>query len=138
MIPGIATKFHINDMLNQNNLTPMDYFDEDNHENLMLTSIYNNPFCILSNITTRDYEMLDFIINNISISFSNYYFSKDSDINATRLCEFIDVCNKIGYTEKISSCIELPDLSNLKDFDSVDYSDLIYYAENLNPNGVMV
>jgi hypothetical protein len=70
-IDGILTKHYINQMILDNN----DKLKKKVNASLNLSSVYNNPNCIISNIAPRDYEMLDYIISHTAKTFETYYMT---------------------------------------------------------------
>ena len=72
-IDGIVTKYHINDMIISNsediNSTKISTSD------LALSSVYNNPNCIVANITSRDYEIMNYLIKVAANSAHLYYLN---------------------------------------------------------------
>lgn len=73
MIDGIVTKYHINDMIEDNSKKINDTVSA-SESNFNLKSIYNNPNCIIENFSLRDYEIIDFLITRSAKTISSYYF----------------------------------------------------------------
>lgn len=74
-IDGILSKYLINKMIREN-YEQLKNLDVKETELLELSSIQNNPNYIINNITSRDYELLDYIITRASETMNVYYLIK--------------------------------------------------------------
>lgn len=127
-LDGIITKHYINKMISANNTEIQQEIDN----SLSLTSPRNNPNCITSNLTLKDYEMLNFIITRSAISFEEYYFkSDDTDLKASKVCEIIDSLNNNERTETMAGIIPLFDYLQTN---NVDYATVMDWVKPI-PQG---
>lgn len=136
---GILTKHHISHMMSDNNEKLKKGVDT----SLNLSSVYNNPNCIISNISMRDYEMLDYIISHTAKTCESYYLTTieqkevdeksetdktdkkkskvEKDIKTSLVCDIIDIVDKSNFTNTVAKII--PDFSELitnkNDYDMV-------------------
>ena len=127
-LDGIITKHYINKMIAENNTEIQQKIDN----SLSLTAPLINPNCIISTLTLKDYEMLNFIITRSAISFEEYYFKSDNaDIKVSKVCEIIDTLNNNERTETMVRIIPLFDYLQTN---SVDYSLVIDWVKPI-PKG---
>ncbi len=136
-IDGIVSKHLIDKMIKDNN----SQLNINSSKELELNSIYNNPNCIISNISSRDYEMLDFIISSASQSMNSYYLNVDgennsgeierNEISASRLSEIIDFINTVPLSKDMSKYI---DKTKAKFINNVDYDRITTYRHYFCPN----
>ncbi|MCI5971040.1 MAG: hypothetical protein SOW78_02855 [Clostridia bacterium] len=122
-IDGIITKQHISKMILDNNTG----LQKETDTSLNLSSVYNNPNCIISNLTPKDYEILDFTITHSAKSFETYYFKKDDiDLKTSIVCKIIDWIDRGGYTATIAETI--PVFENLET-NNVDYAKVVSWIK---------
>ena len=122
-IDGIVTKYHINDIIISNS--------EDirstniSTSTLALSYVYNNPICIVNNITSRDYEMLNYLIKIASNSAHLYYLSLyGNDVSSQSILDLIECIDICKYTSKKSDIVfPAPEIN----INSVDYDKVTYY-----------
>lgn len=101
-LDGIITKHLINNMISENSTG----LQQKTCNSLNLSSVYNNPNCIISNLTPRDYEMIDFIITRSAKSFEAYYFKDgDADLKTSKVCEIIDCIDEQENTKTMAEII---------------------------------
>ena len=101
-LDGIVTKHHINKMIVDNN----EWLKTTNTIPLGLTSVYNNPNCIISNLTPKDYEMLNHIITRSAKTLENYYLINDNkDVPTSKICEIINWIDRSNFTSTIAETI---------------------------------
>ncbi|MGM9551717.1 MAG: hypothetical protein ACI3XA_05625 [Clostridia bacterium] len=118
LLDGIVTKHHINSVIIDNNKK----INITSSERLTLSSIHNNPNCIIDNLSFRDYEMLDFIISRTARTMQAYYLMEDDkDVPPSRLCELIRWLNREPLTKTINSIVGTFDrlYTNNVDYDMV-------------------
>ena len=122
-LDGIVTKHLIDKMISENSTRLQQKTDN----SLNLSSVYNNPNCIISNLSLKDYEMIDFIITHSAKSFEEYYFkTDDADLKTSKVCEIIDCIDEIGYTETMAKIIS--PFANLQT-NNVDYSKVVDWVK---------
>lgn len=115
LLDGIVTKHHIHSVIIDNNKK----INVTSSEGLTLSSIHNNPNCIIDNLSHRDYEMLDFIISRTARTMQTYYLMEDDkDAPPSRLCELIRWLNNAKLTETINPIVGTFDRL---DTNNVDY-----------------
>ncbi len=112
---GIISKYHIDAMIVDNN----ERVNKPISEELELSFVYNNPNCIISNISSRDYEIIDFMITRSSKTIYEYYLKNgETDIPPSECESFIKAVNKDGY---IGDLVKIIRLKKLYSIDKVDY-----------------
>lgn len=122
-LDGIVTKHLIDKMISENSTGLQQKTDN----LLSLSSVYNNPNCIISNLSPKDYEMIDFIITHSAKSFERYYFKRDDeDLKTSTICEIIDCIDKGSYTPTIVKIIS--PFANLQT-NNVDYSKVVDWVK---------
>ena len=116
---GIVTKHHINNMITENN----EKINNSPSSSLKLTSVYNNPNCIISNIALKDYEMLNYIITNTAKALEQYYLTHNNkDIETSKMCDiinWIDASNSTSIIAKTINPFEIFETNN------VDYTHVL-------------
>lgn len=127
LFDGILVKSHLDRIIRDNgkNITCS------KEPGLSPASVYNNPNCIISNINSRDYEMLDTVIKCAANSMSAYYL-QDNEQN--RITPFV-VCKIIEYLNGIAQVGEFNDLlymPTVYDIDKADY-ELVTAANLITP-----
>ena len=122
-IDGIVTKYHINDMIISNSGDICSTTKSSSP--LALSSVYNNPNCIVNNITSRDYEMLNYLIMVASNSARLYYLNKyGKDVSSQSILDLIECIDICKYTSKKSDIVfPAPEIN----INSVDYEKVTYY-----------
>lgn len=126
-LDGIITKHHINNMITKNN----DAIKNPSSPSLKLTSLYNNPNCIISNISLKDYEMLNYIITSTAKSLEQYYLIHDNrDIKTSEMCNIINWLDTNKSTSIIAKTI-----CPFENFDtnSVDYTRVLEWKNPFLP-----
>lgn len=131
---GILAKYHISQMISDNN----DKLQSTLDPSLNLSSVYNNPNCIICNISARDYEMLDYVISRIVKTFESYYLTKQvlqetaetestgkkkktklvKDEKTRLICRIIDIVDQTDFTSAIAKII--PEFTTF-DTNNIDY-----------------
>lgn len=132
-LDGIVTKYHINDMIlfNSDNLGTT----TETTNNLDLASIYNNPNCVITNITSRDYEIIDYLIKVAANSAKTYYLSKyGKDVSSNAIMDLIDCIDICHYTKKINDIV-FP--SEEFEINNVDYEKVLYFRNLLHNDDMM-
>lgn len=121
LLDGIVSKHFMDDMIQENSaLIP-----EVNPEGLLLSSVHNNPNSIADNLSTRDYEVLDFIMTRLAKCFVNYYFrSDDKGVSPSALMEVIRWLNQESGAERMRELVPSMEIEEVHPSD---------YAEVLGP-----
>lgn len=149
LIDGIVCKHILANIIRTNGK----YLKTKHDNRFSNTSIYNHPDCIISNISSRDYEMLDYIISTISRSCYSYYFSSHHvDFSPSEAMSVVEYMNNrerinhyydsvyLAYKEIIENNIHRSDSNEnfiLEEdyeqqiqggkFDSVDYREILNF-----------
>lgn len=138
LLAGIVTKYHIHNMIMDNGISLKTKYNTEAKKSSeqSLMSVYNNPNCILMNLTSRDYEIIDFIITKTAKSVYLYYMKdKDRDASPLTICDKIDLLDtnknpsEISYSDKMSSIVSLSDILVI---DKVDYDEIYYFRKPLS------
>ena len=96
-------------------------------KSLALSSVHNNPNCIADNLTTRDYETIDFIISSAAKSMQVYYLTEDEkEVPPSLACSFLDWISKEGYTKEVVS--ESPVLKKFS-INNVDFENVMFFNQ---------
>lgn len=112
---GIISKYHIDTMIIDN----YKKIKNPKSDNLQVSLVHNNPNCIISNISSRDYEIVDFLITRTAKTISEYYLKeKGTDVPPQRYQELIAMLSKDGYIETMSKIIRH---KRIRYVDKVDY-----------------
>ncbi|MDP4121236.1 MAG: hypothetical protein Q8876_09345 [Bacillota bacterium] len=119
LISGILTKQHINDMIIKNAET---LGLNIKGSKLDLTSIYNNPNCILYNLNSRDYEIIDYVITRAASSMRSYYLPES--FTPQKLFGFIEWMNTEKNSEIFGKKITP---TRVDDIHNVDYSEIMEF-----------
>lgn len=128
ILDGIVSKYHINDMIISNSEKLNLKAKPDSK--LSLPSIRNNPNCMVNNILSRDYEVLNYLIKAASNSARLYYLSKyGKDVSAQAILDLIDCIDICDYTKKMDEVIFPAEAIQIN---NVDYERV---TEFLNING---
>ena len=121
-IDGIVTKYHLNNIITEN-AKMLSKIEVDNDMGLSL--IYNNPNCVVMNLTSRDYEMLDFVITRTAKCIAHYYLMNDDNYRSPcKLNELIRFLNEDVTVKKLSKAIKI---TSLNDIDKADYDEIQRY-----------
>lgn len=129
-IDGLVTKHHIDSMILDNSkklhINPGNLQD--------LTSVYVNPNCIITNLTSRDYEIINYIITRIADTFRIYYLIANGiDVPASRICELIDWIDREKLTETINNIVHPFDFLKIN---NVDYEAVLKYQKGGEMTGL--
>ncbi len=129
-ICGIATKHHINEMIISNNQE----LQKTLTNNSELSLIYNDPNCIISNISPRDYEIIDSLIKRTSKTFSEYYFKKDDqtekDKAPEKLREMMDALKNDRNIQIVNDMINTMTHDDIGRIDTVDYNLVMHFRDD--------
>lgn len=123
MLDGILTKHHINSMIINNG----EILENDAKKSgFNLSSIINNPNCVIQNINLRDYETINFLITRTAKTIEQYYLKQDKyeDATANELCEIIDRLNKEQYGNEMCKKVEIKSYNYIDNF---DYDEIMSY-----------
>ncbi|MBE7032822.1 MAG: hypothetical protein E7406_01160 [Ruminococcaceae bacterium] len=121
LLDGIITKHFLHSIIIDN--CPL--IDDSLPENLQLKSVYNSPNCIIENLSSRDYETLDFIISHTAKTMQLYYFQDaDKDAFPKRIEEILEKLTHTFYSSEILRMIEIDEIL---DIDTSDYDRVMYY-----------
>ena len=116
---GIATKYHIHNMIKDNS----NKIEKKIADARGLSSVYNNPNCIIRNLFSRDYEVIDFLITQTANSIYSYYLmTKNEDVPPARCLDLLNLINKDGFSLKIDQSIIL---NKITDINNVDYARIL-------------
>lgn len=119
MIDGIVTKSQIHKMIQENSDILVNTSSD-----LKLSSIYCNPNCVIKNISSRDYEMLNYIITTSVQAIKDYYFEDKSNIvaRANEIIHFFE--NHDNLMKTISYIVDCPEEIRM---DIADYNRVMSY-----------
>ena len=120
LFDGIITKHFLHSIIINN--CPL--IDESLPQKFQLRSVYNSPNCIVENLSSRDYEMLDFIISHTAKTMQLYYFQEaDKDAFPKRIEEILTKLSHTFYKAEILKMIEIDEIY----IDTSDYDRVMYY-----------
>lgn len=123
LFDGIIIKYLINDMISDNSKK----LKKSHAKGVDLFSVHNNPNCIVDNLSSRDYEMLDFIISRTAKTMQTYYLKKGKkDVPPSRIYDFADWIGQDHYTQKILNVV--PEFETIS-VDNVDYEDVMQFRK---------
>lgn len=121
LLDGIITKHFLHSIIIDN--CPV--IDDSLPQKFQLRSIYNSPNCIVDNLSSRDYEMLDFIISRTAKTIQSYYFQDaDHDTFPKRVEEILTKFSHTYYKVEILKMIEIDEILPI---DTSDYNRVMYY-----------
>ncbi len=113
---GIISKYHIDKMIVENN----EKLNRPTSENFELSSVCNNANCIIYNISSRDYEIIDFLITRSANTIYEYYLKDgNSDIPPSQCESLIKAISKDGY---VGDMLKFIKHNNLYEINRVDYA----------------
>lgn len=136
LFDGILAKHLINEMITSNSIklenysTQFEDYDCSSQrfdKSLALSSVHNNPNCIADNLTTRDYETIDFIISSAAKSMQVYYLTEEEkEVPPSLACDFLDWISKEGYTKEVVA--ESPVLKKFN-INNIDFENVMFFNQ---------